>query len=365
MSGGVLESSAIVSVTVSPVNDAPLAQDDTAETEVDRPMGIDVLDNDRDVDGDSLIISQVSSLVHGTSVLNGTHVIYTPGPGFIGSDSLNYTLSDGQLTASGAVNITVTPPRYLITMSWEDDLSVPVNGFRLYYNGAAICETADPTIRQMSCKIPVSDEVKTFTLTALDADGVESVLSNALTYDPTMWNHDPVAQDISLHMQEDIVLNAMLPAVDSDGDPLIYTLLSNGTSGKAVIIDSASGTFSYTPQANVSGSDSFTFMVNDGEKDSAPATVTLTITAVNDVPVAAADAATTLEDQQVSISVLNNDMDVDGDALVLQGIEQGTHGQVMISSLGGLSIPRPATITVRIILAIPLPMAMVVLLRVW
>ncbi len=329
VSDGTLESSATATVTVNPVNDAPVAQDDTAETEVDQAIAIDVLLNDSDVDGDILTINKVTGAAHGTAVVNGTQILYTPAVGFIGSDSLNYTVSDGQLSSTAMVNMTVTPPKYLITMSWAYDAAAPVNGFRLYYNGAAICETADPAARQMSCKIPVSNEAKTFSLTALDASGGESAISNTLTYDPAMWNHAPTAQDASLQTQEDVVLSAVLPAVDADGDTLTYTLRSNGTKGVAAITDLASGAFTYTPQVDVSGTDSFTFTVSDGKKDSAIATVNITITPINDAPVAVTKAITVAEDGFVNSSLIGTD--VDGDVLTYSIATNGSKGIATIT----------------------------------
>jgi PKD repeat protein len=329
VSDGALESSAAVKVTVNPINDAPVAQDDTAETEVDQAVTIDVMANDSDVDGDTLSITQVNGAAHGIVAVNGTKIIYTPAASYIGSDSFNYTVNDAQLSSSAAVTITVTPPQYLITMSWEYDAATPVNGFRLYYNGVAICETADPVARQLVCKIPVSDEAKAFSLTALDANGGESAVSNTLTYDPAMWNHAPTAQDVSLQTTEDTALSAVLPALDSDGDALTYTLQSNGIKGLAEITDPVSGAFTYTPQANISGTDSFTFTVSDGKKDSAITTATITITPVNDAPVATPQAITVVEDGTANGKLTATD--IDGDALTYSLVTNGGKGTATIT----------------------------------
>src|SRR6185437_12906686 len=80
----------------------------------------------------------------------------------------------------------------------------------------------------------------------------------------------------------------------------------------------ANGSFTYTPAANYNGADSFTYKANDGTADSNVATVSLTVTAVNDAPVAGSDSYTTAEDTPLSVAasgVLSNDTDVDGDAL--------------------------------------------------
>ncbi len=76
----------------------------------------------------------------------------------------------------------------------------------------------------------------------------------------------------------------------------------------------ANGSFSYTPAANYNGPDSFTYKANDGDLDSNTVTVALTITAVNDAPVAANDSYTTAEDTTLTVAapgVLGNDSDID------------------------------------------------------
>ncbi len=330
---------AVVTVDITPVNDAPAAQDDKAETEVNQPVSIDVLTNDTDVDGDTLTIGKVSNGANGTAAISGGRILYTPNHNFIGADNLTYTVTDSRLSDSATVNITVTPPQYLITVSWEYDSKVSVSGFRLYYNGTEVAATSDPAVRKLTCKIPQSDGAKTFTLTAVDAAGNESLLSNALTYDPAEWNHAPAAQDVSLRTSEDVVLTGTLPARDQDGDKLTYTLRSNGSHGTAAITDSAAGAFSYTPRPNFNGTDSFTFMVNDGKKDSATATVSITVSPVNDAPVAKADSAVTKEDNAVSIPVLANDTDVDGDKLSLRSVTQSAHGKVSMNGVQAVYTP--------------------------
>ena len=75
----------------------------------------------------------------------------------------------------------------------------------------------------------------------------------------------------------------------------------------------ADGTITYTPAANFSGTDSFSYTISDGQGGSATAPVEVTVTDVNDAPVAADDAATTNEDTPVAIAVLANDSDGDSE----------------------------------------------------
>jgi hypothetical protein len=98
-----------VTVTVTPVNDAPVANDDSAGTLEDTSVTIDVLANDSDVDGDTLTVTGVTDPSHGTVVINGDGTVtYTPDGDYNGSDSFSYTISDGALTDTAAVSVTVT-----------------------------------------------------------------------------------------------------------------------------------------------------------------------------------------------------------------------------------------------------------------
>src|SRR5213076_2251327 len=117
---------------------------------------------------------------------------------------------------------------------------------------------------------------------------------------------------------EDTPLTVMAAAgivandTDIDGDTLSAMLVSGPANGSLTL--NTDGSFTYTPNANFNGTDSFTYKVNDGAADSNVATVTLTVTAVNDAPAAANDTYTTFEDTPLSVSaagVLTNDSDID------------------------------------------------------
>src|SRR5205085_2311562 len=99
------------------------------------------------------------------------------------------------------------------------------------------------------------------------------------------------AEDTALAL--DATLGLLADATDVDGDPLTAVLVSGPAHGSLGL--NSDGSFIYTPSANYNGSDSFVYKVNDGSADSNLATVTLTITAVNDPPVASPESYTTAE----------------------------------------------------------------------
>ena len=102
----------------------------------------------------------------------------------------------------------------------------------------------------------------------------------------------------------------------------------------AASISRANGSFAYAPAANFHGPDSFTYAVGDGASNSGPATVTITVTPVNDGPTAAADTVSTAEDTAVVVDVLANDADVDGDTLTASSPAGASHGTLAVVAGG-------------------------------
>ncbi|HMW64287.1 MAG TPA: Ig-like domain-containing protein, partial [Accumulibacter sp.] len=126
--------------------------------------------------------------------------------------------------------------------------------------------------------------------------------------------------------------------VDVDGDSLSAVLVSDVAHG--VLTLNADGGFSYVPEANYHGSDSFSYRANDGSSDSNVVTVSLTINPVNDVPLAVGDAYTVDEDGSLTVAangVLGNDSDLDGDSLSAVLVSDVAHGVLTLNADGGFS----------------------------
>ncbi len=100
----------------------------------------------------------------------------------------------------------------------------------------------------------------------------------------TTVNLAPVAVDAAIETNEDTSVNGTLQATDVDSPSLTYSIAVNPTHGTVNITDTATGAYTYTPDANYNGSDSFMFRAYDGQLNSNPATVSITIVAVNDAP---------------------------------------------------------------------------------
>src|SRR5437773_8797741 len=156
----------------------------------------------------------------------------------------------------------------------------------------------------------------------------ERTASRTQSVTGTAVNDAPVSTDQTVVTEEDTVKAITLSAIDVEGSLLTYAIVSGPAHGT---LSGTAPALTYTPAANYNGPDGFTFKANDGSLDSNTATVTITVTAVNDAPVANTDAATTAEDTAVTIAVLGNDIDVDGDALAVTGVGTPQHGSVAIN----------------------------------
>lgn len=126
-------------------------------------------------------------------------------------------------------------------------------------------------------------------------------------------------------------------ALDVDGDSLTFSIVTQPAHG---VLSGALPNPIYTPNLNYDGLDSFTFKVNDGLVDSNIATVDITVTGINDAPVAINDAYMVNEDTVLNVlapGVLSNDQDVEGDVLSVQLVSNVGHGELIFNTNGGFT----------------------------
>jgi hypothetical protein len=141
----------------------------------------------------------------------------------------------------------------------------------------------------------------------------------------------PVASNGATTLDEDTSADVTLRATDADGDALTYSIVTPPAHG------TLSGTVPnlvYTPAPNYNGSDQLTFQASDGQLASNAAAVTFTVRPVNDPPVARNDAAATKRNTAVTIAVLANDSDADGDALTIVSATAPKNGTAAIAGSG-------------------------------
>lgn len=225
------------------------AKDDKVTTNEDNAVDVDVMANDTFINIINPSVTSVSQPLHGKAVKNGDLITYIPDVNYFGPDKFRYTVSNGLLSDSA-------------------DVSVTINSV----------------------------------------------------------NDNPVAVDDFVTTNEDnsIIVNVLSNDSDVDRDPLAISSVTKGSNGATVIL--TGNVIMYTPNVNFNGQDSFGYTISDGKGGSSSATVTITVNAINDPPIAADDSAITDEDISTVINVLDNDSDVDNDSLTIISLTQPSNG---------------------------------------
>ncbi|MBN1221031.1 MAG: tandem-95 repeat protein, partial [Anaerolineae bacterium] len=167
-----------------------------------------------------------------------------------------------------------------------------------------------------------------FTYTISDGKGGTSTATVTVVVASSGGNNPPVAanDEATTDQNTAVVINVIANDDDPDGDSLSVNAV--GSPGHGSVTNNGNGTVTYTPNNGFSGSDSFTYTVSDGNGGTATATVTITVTPANRLPVAANDGATTDQNTAVTINVLSNDNDPDGDSLTVASVGSASNGSV-------------------------------------
>jgi Ca2+-binding RTX toxin-like protein len=327
-----------VIVTVTPVNDGPVAVDDIETTDEDQPITIDLVGNDTDVDGDLLTVGTVTVPAdQGTVVDNGDGTVtFTPADNFNGPATITYTVEDGQggsdegqaVVSVGAVNdgpvagdgADVTDEDTAVTVDLlandtdldGDDLTVitatvPADQGTLVDNG-------DGTVTFTPAEN--FNGIATISYEISDGNGGTDTAVHAIEVVPV--NDDPNAEDDAEISDEDVTITVDLLENDTDvdGHPLTVTSATVDPS-QGTLVDNGDGTVTFTPVEHFNGEATISYEISDDNGGSDAAVHTITINAVDDAPEATDDTDTTPFETPVTIDVLDNDTDPDGDALTI------------------------------------------------
>ena len=299
-----------VTINVSNVNEAPTAVNDTATTDEDQSVRIDVLANDTDPDTEraALTVSVLRDPLDGTARVERDRTItYTPNANFAGENSFTYSVSDGSLSDAGSVTVTVEAvndapafPAATAERSVSENASpgakvgVPVIatdvdgdllGYRL--QGAPEFEIDEDTGQIQVAPGVTLDRERTpsYEVTVTASDGKGGTDSITVTINVSNVNEAPTAVNDTATTDEDQSVRIDVLANDTDPDTeraaLTVSVLRDPLDGTARV--ESDRTITYTPNANFAGENSFTYSVSDGSLSDA-GSVTVTVEAVNDAP---------------------------------------------------------------------------------
>ncbi|GAB3242525.1 Ig-like domain-containing protein [Chitinimonas naiadis] len=364
-------SNATATLTITPVNDAPIRVDgngnplgntQNVQTPEDTPVSGTVLG--KDVDGDTLSYSKGSDPAHGSVVVDANgNWTYVPKTDYNGNDSFTVVISDGQGgTTTVTINVGITPVN-------DAPILVDQNGIPVA-NDQHVTTPEDTPVQGKLHASDVDGDPLTFSKGSNPAHGSVSVgADGSWTYTPGQdyngedsfqivvsdgqggtttatihvgvtpvndapiligGNGQPIAGNQSVTTAEDTPVSGSLTAHDVDGDALTFSKATDPSHGTVVV--NPNGSWTYTPASNYNGSDSFQIVVSDGHGGTATATINVGITPVNDAPVGIDQILYTPEDTPLTGQLLAND--ADGDPLSYSLAGGPAHGTLVLNANG-------------------------------
>jgi len=279
----------------------------------------------------------VSEPAHGSLSGSSANQTYTPDLNYNGPDSFTFLVNDGTVdSAPATVGITVTaindaPVANLNSVTAIEDTSkdITLTGSDVDGDSLTYSIVSGPSHGLLSG----TDENQIYTpgTNYIGADSFAFKVNDGTVDSPTATvsitvtaaNDAPVADPQSVITNEDTAKNIILTGTDGEGGLLTFAIISGPYHGS---LNGNDANQTYTPDLNYNGTDSFTFKVNDGSIDSAPATVSITVTAVNDVPVANPQSITASVDTAKGITLAGTDLE--GSTLAYIIVTEPTHGSL-------------------------------------
>ncbi len=332
-------------------NDAPTAANNTVTTNEDTTYTFSAADfNYTDIDLDAMASIQITTLetvaalqLYGVDVIlnqvinkadidaGNLKFIPVANANGTGYDSFSFSVNDGTTDSVSSYTQTIdvtavndAPLATSISLNTIENTTASgvlnandPDGDALTYSLLSNASIGVVTITNASTGTysytPNANATGTDSFTYRVNDGLLNSNTATVSVNITLVNVAPLASNATLNTNEDSVANGSLVATDGDSDPLIYSIVSNASLGIVALTNISTGTYTYTPNTNATGTDSFTFKVNDGLLDSNIATVSVNIIAVNDVPVATSASITVVNKEPVTVTL--DAVDVDGDPL--------------------------------------------------
>ncbi len=336
--GNITDQFDVTSFNSVPAGSPPTAQPDTATTAEDSPVSVNVLVNDSDPDGDTLLLASFDSTSSNGGTIarddNGTPgntsddiLIYTPSLNFNGVDTFNYTVSDGTQSDTGSVTVTVTATNdaptasdQSVTILQDTPIDITLTGSDVDGDLITFAIVAGPSSGALSNFDSATGSVTytpnggffgsdSFTFHVNDNLVDSNTATISITVEET--NVAPILDPVGNKITDELaLLTFTATATDSNsGQTLTFSLTSIVPPGASI---TSAGVFSWTPSES-QGPGSYTFDVvitDDGLPPlSDSETITVTVNEVNVAPTADDQSVTTQEDTAVSITLTASDVD--------------------------------------------------------
>jgi glucose/arabinose dehydrogenase len=333
--GAATSAPATISITVTEVNDPPDGVDDTASAAEDGNVLVNVRANDAkgpaNESSQMLTVSSVTMPLHGTAVVEGGSVRYTPAANYSGPDAFGYQVCDNGKTNGAPAPLCDTATVSVIVTA-VNDAPVAVDDAAATSIGRAV--TID--VLANDSKGPPDEAGQTLTVASIGtpAHGTAVLDAGKVRYTPTSGylgpdsfsyqacdngglcdtgqvsisvelNTAPVASDVVASALEDVEAAIDLAGFDPEGGTLTFSVVTPPAHGTVAGIEGR--VLRYLPAPNYHGDDSLSFRVSDGTLQSNVATVALTVHAVNDQPTLAPDVVRAESDAPILLHVLGND----------------------------------------------------------
>ncbi|NEO52128.1 MAG: tandem-95 repeat protein [Okeania sp. SIO3B5] len=370
--------SGLLNIDINPGNDNPQAVNDVFDTNEDTAITIDkskLLANDSDPNDDEITITEFAAknIENGTLEETKNSFIYTPDENFSGEESFTYTIADTEgLTDTATVSINVTPvadtPNLEISTSsvsgsQDEEISLDIT--------ASLVDTSDSeTLSITIVGVPEGatlsagtvqddgtweltvEELENLTLTPSTAEQTEVLnfeltvtvtatetanddtasASGVIAVEVTPLNGPPIAGDDVFETNEDTAITIQRSELlandsDPDGDEITITEfvadnINNGT------LEETADSFTYTPNENFSGEESFTYTLTDSQGFTDTATVNINVTPVADTPNLEISTPTVSggQDESISLDITANLVDTSGSetlSITIVGVPEG------------------------------------------
>ena len=294
---GVLDSNvAQVVIGIAPVNDPPVVENMSVDTEEDVALSFKF--SYTEIENDNLTFDVVNQPTNGTITIDNAIATYTPNINFNGSDTFTYKANDGQLDsniASVSVNVNSVndiPVSNDISISTNEDTPISgisldgtdIDGDNLTYSivTAPLNASIGSVVSNVVSYSPNANFNGEDSFTYKVNDGTSDSVSSTVSVTVNAINDAPTTSDISFSTDEDsnALINLLASDIEADSSSLNASV-SNPPNG-TVAVENLVAT--YTPNSNYNGTDTFTYTVNDGEINSNASTVTLYVNPIEDVP---------------------------------------------------------------------------------